>query len=142
MLTNDEILVKKWGQAISYPANSSFEEQLAIAKKQKELAKQLLGGFSTSTSTGCVIPNTASRKLRQYEQQFKVSFTFPTWPHSRFQERLLRFAHEFKEYKLEDVRDKDTEKAIRESFCQDLVRLIESNLDRPDYIAHLAQTFP
>jgi|ERR1035441_1617943 hypothetical protein len=140
-MTPDEILVKKWGMAILYPEKSSFEERLIIAKKNEEWAKQLIRGNS-STSTGCIVPNTASQKLRQYEKQFKVSFTFPAWSHSRFQERLLRFGREFKSYKLEDARDKDSEIAVRESFCEDLVRLIENHLDDHEYITHLAQSFP
>lgn len=138
-LETDEILVKKWGKAIPYPENTSYEEQLAIAKKQDQWARDQIDG-RTSSSTGARIPNTYSKKLRQYEQKFKVSFTLPDWTHSRFQERLLRFGKEFKVYKLEDVRDKDTEKGVRESFCEDLVRRIEDNLDNPEYIKHLAQS--
>jgi hypothetical protein len=49
---------------------------------------------------------------------------------------------EFKAYKLEEPGDKDTEIAIRESFCEDLVRCIENNLDNPEYVKRLAQSFP
>lgn len=140
MSPEEKNLIAKWGRAIAYAPNTSPEEQLATAKKHEQWAKNLIDG--RSSSTGAIIPNTASKKLKKYEQQFKVSFTFPPWPHSRFQERLLRFGREFRAYKLEDVGDKDTEKAVRESFCEDLVRRIEENLDDPEYVKHLAQSFP
>jgi|ERR1035437_4512429 hypothetical protein len=140
MFIETKVLIKKWEKAMPYPPNTSFEEQLEIAKKNEERAKKFIAGGSSST--GCIIPTTASKKLIKYEQQFKVSFTFPTWKHSRFQERLLRFGIEFKIYKLEDPKDKDTERAIRESFCEDIVRRIESNLDDPEYISRLSKSYP
>ena len=87
-------------------------------------------------------PNTHFKKLKEYEQQFKVTFKLPDWTHSRFQERLMRFGKEFKIYGLEDPGDKNTEISVRESFCEDLVKIIECRLDNPSYIKKMSMTYP